>query len=100
SPWSCVYRFIDEDGTKYRGILDLIYKTSKEAEQHIGEKIEIYIDGKGECFPVGEKPDIGYAVTWVVISVILICADTVGIVITSVKIHKEKQKRLQTENSF
>ena len=100
SPWSCVYRFVDEDGTKYRGILDPIDKTSSEAEQHIGEKVEIYIDGNGECFPVGEKPDIGYAVTWVVISVVLVCADAVGIVITSIKISKEQQKRAQTTNSF
>lgn len=93
SPYACSYKYIDENGLEYWGILQPIYKTKQEAEQHIGEEIEIYIDGNGESFPVGEKPNIGYAVTWVIISIILVCADTVGIVITSIKIHKSKQKQ-------
>lgn len=59
SPYACAYKYIDESGLEYWGILPPIYKTKQEAEQHIGEEIEIYIDGKGESFPVGEKPNIG-----------------------------------------
>lgn len=69
------------------------YKTREEGEKYIGEKIEIYIDGKGGRLPVGEDPNIGYAETWVIISVILVFADTVGIIVTSVKIHRNKQKQ-------
>lgn len=93
SPYACAYKYIDENGLEYWGILPPVYKTKQEAEQHIGEEVEIYIDGKGNCFPVGEEPNIAYDVTWVIISVISVCADIAGIAVTSVKIHKEKHKQ-------
>ncbi len=91
--WRCAYKYIDENGTEYSATLAMSYKTREEGEKYIGEKIEIYIDGKGGSLPVGEDPNIGYAETWVIISVILVFADTVGIIVTSVKIHRNKQKQ-------
>ncbi len=88
SPYACVYKYVDENGTKYIGALKPIYKTKKDAETHIGEIVEIYIDGKGKSIPVGEEPQIGRSLFWVVFSTILVCADIVGIVVVSMKIHK------------
>jgi len=97
--WRCVYKYIDKDGTEYIGFLSQSYKTREEGEKHIGEEVEIYTDGNGKSFPVGEKPNVGYAVTWVVISVLLVCADMTGIVITCVKIHKERQNRVKSNRT-
>ncbi len=88
SPYACVYKYVDENGTEYIGGLEPIYKTKQEAETHIGEVVEIYIDGKGKSIPVGAEPHIGYSSIWVVISTILLCADIVGIVIVSIKIRQ------------
>ena len=90
SPYTCAYKYIDENGIEYVGRLKPIYKTKQEAETHIGETVEIYIDGKGKSIPVGEEPEAGYSLIWVVISTILVCADIVGIVIVSIKIQKER----------
>lgn len=88
SPYACAYKYVDENGTEYIGILKPIYKTKQEAETHIGEAVEIYIDGKGKSIPVGEEPQVGYSLIWVVISAILVCTDIVGIVIVSIKIRQ------------
>ena len=90
SPYACAYKYIDENGIEYVGRLKPIYKTKQEAETHIGETVEIYIDGKGKSIPVGEESETGYSLIWVVISTILVCADIVGIVIISIKIQKER----------
>lgn len=93
----CVYKYVDENGTKYTGTLyPPIYpyfRTSKEAEEHIGEAVEIYIDGKGKSIPVGAQPEPGRAIFWVVFSTVLVCADIAGIVIVSMKIHKNKSSQ-------
>ena len=91
SPYGCTYKYIDENGIEYIGILKPIYETKQEAEKHIGEEIEIYIDGKGQSIPVGEEPQIGYALTWVIISTALVYADTAGIIILSIKIRRDKK---------
>ncbi|MDE7454381.1 MAG: hypothetical protein K2M64_00960 [Clostridia bacterium] len=88
SPYACAYKYVDENGTEYIGVLKPIYKTKQEAEAHIGETIEIYIDGKGKSIPVGEEPQVEYSLVWVVISTVLVCADIVGIVIVSIKIRQ------------
>ncbi len=88
APYASVYKYVDENGRKYIGRLKPIYKTKEEAETHIGETVEIYIDGKGKSIPVGEKPHIGRSLFWVIFSTILVCVDNVGIVIVSIKIHK------------
>jgi hypothetical protein len=41
-----IYEYIDDDGTVYRGNGALYWLTG-DAERHIGDTIEIYIDGKG-----------------------------------------------------
>ncbi|MDE6604877.1 MAG: hypothetical protein K2K85_02505 [Clostridia bacterium] len=50
-----IYNYIDVDGTIYSGTAKAGYNTEKEAKQHIGEKIEIYIDGKGNSIAKGNK---------------------------------------------
>ncbi len=97
APWYCVYRYFDENGAEYWGNLKPIYKTEEEAAKHIGEKVEIYIDGKGDCFPVGEQPNIGGAITWITIMSLLVCANAVGIVLISVKICKERRNRSKNQ---
>lgn len=91
-PAGCMYQYVDENGVEYIGVWKH-FKTKAEAETHIGETVEIYIDGKHDSFPVGEEPGNAAAIAWVTISILLLCADTVGIVITSVKIHREREKQ-------
>ena len=51
-----VYEYIDDKGVKYSGnVLNDPYKTYESAAKHIGEEITIYIDGKGNSIPKGEK---------------------------------------------
>ncbi len=90
--WRCVYRYVDENGIEYAESLATSYKTSEEGEKHIGEKIEIYIDGKGNSLPVGEESGVTTAIIWITVMTVLLCADTVGIVITSMLIRKEKKR--------
>lgn len=50
------YQYLDENGTKYSGSTTRTFVFGYEAAEEViekGQTIEIYIDGKGNSFPVG-----------------------------------------------
>ena len=57
STWRECYEYIDDDGVRYSGRGKSGIKSEAEARAHIGTKIKIYIDGKGNSVPVGRNPD-------------------------------------------
>ena len=46
-PWVFTYRYVDENGENYQGAIFPVMATLEEAEDKIGEKITVYIDGNG-----------------------------------------------------
>lgn len=100
STFQCYYQYIDENGIKYWSVWGPLYTSREEAEKNLGKQVEIYIDGKGESILTDWEPSVGRVLAFSIVSIVLLCADTVGIVITSVKIHKErKHKNGIKENS-
>lgn len=61
-----IYEYVDGD-IKYQGV-GLYNLKYYDAEESLGKKIEIYIDGKGLSLPVGYSPDI---VPLVIFSIIM-----------------------------
>lgn len=89
--FQCYYSYIDENGIKYWSVWGPEYTSREEAEKNLGKQIEIFIDGKGESMPIDWEPSFGWILTSFIVSVVLVCVDTVGIVILSIKIHKERK---------
>lgn len=58
--YNVIYEYIDGD-IKYRGV-GLYSLDYWDAEKSLGDKIEIYIDGKGLSIPVGHSTDLLIAV--------------------------------------
>jgi hypothetical protein len=53
------YYYVDDNGFEYWWTSDAVeYRLEKQAAAHLGETLEIYIDGKGQrCFPITMKAD-------------------------------------------
>lgn len=64
--YDCKYEYV-EDGVYYSGIKTIRALSIEEAQEHIGEKVEIYIDGKGTSVIVGEEVSVGYD-KWMIIA--------------------------------
>ena len=81
------YEYTSQDGTYYCG--DLSYNNNREAaEAHIGEKVQIYIDGNGRSVPSDayhNTPDV-----WILIIGIIILAGGLADFIIFVIPHKWK----------
>ena len=84
----CVYKCV-ENGITYKGEWGR-QMPSKEAETYIGKQITIYIDGKGESFPVEDKPNTALSLTFSILVTALTLADLAGVIIFSIKIKNEK----------
>ena len=55
--YDLIYEYVDGD-IKYEGEGAFNFDYESEAEKYLGEKIQIYIDGKGVSIPVGQQPNI------------------------------------------
>ncbi|MDE7396054.1 MAG: hypothetical protein K2M95_08075 [Clostridiales bacterium] len=86
----CVYKCV-ENGITYEGEWGP-QMPSKEAEAYIGNQITIYIDGKGESFPVEDEPSTALTLTFSILITALALADFAGIIIFSIKIKNQKSK--------
>ncbi|MDE6474702.1 MAG: DUF3592 domain-containing protein [Clostridia bacterium] len=79
--WRECYEYVDDNGVKYSGWGKSGIKSEAEARAHIGTKIKIYIDGKGNSIPVGRKPAVKsnlilsviFATLTIILIVIYIC---------------------------
>ena len=91
--YKCYYQYIDENGIRYWATWGPLYSRREEAEENLGKQIEIYIDGKGESITADWEPAIGKCITFFIISFVIVCADTIGIAILSVKIHKTRMRK-------
>ena len=73
--WHLEYRYIDENGVRYSGTSGPLFNYIEEAERHIGEKVDIYIDGKGNSIEVGSTPaDKALIAVFVVLIIIVLIA--------------------------
>lgn len=95
--FQCYYRYIDENGVKYWSVWGPTYTNREEAEKNLGKQIEIYIDGKGESIRADWKPSFGRILAFSICSLALVCADAVGIAVLSIKIHRERRHKNDTE---
>lgn len=69
-----IYEYIDENGVEYNGMCESRFNVLEDAEKHIGEKVEIYIDGKGKSILTDRKINPGSNVILAVIFIVLCCA--------------------------
>ena len=82
-----VYEYMDSDGTLYIGKGD-IYFHVVDAEKHIGETTEIYIDGKGNSTD-GSKRDG----TWFLVGAIGCGVLAVGVLVFQIVMWDEWEKK-------
>ena len=68
-----VYTYEDENGISYSGTFQT-HLTKEEAQEQIGNAVQVYIDGKGASILVGAHPraKTGYAVIIAVFSVLFL----------------------------
>ena len=92
------YEYIDENGIKYgnRYLLGGRYANREAAETHLGEKIEIYIDSKGNSIPVGQNPGINSNLILAIVFVFLLSADIIGIILLATL--KKKKPLIKINN--
>ena len=86
------YEYIDENGIRHRGICSFGFSSNEEAESYIGEKVEIYIDGKGHSIPVYKAKDFNQNTAWILMGLaigIFVCY-TVALTIWGVMQRRKK----------
>ncbi len=73
------YEYTAENGTHYWGIIPLMTYDREYALSLIGNEVEIYIDGKGNCLRVSEVEDfdVDYSKNWCIIIGAIIAAYTI-----------------------
>ena len=98
------YEYTADDGMHYWGIIPLMTYDRDYALSLIGDEVEIYIDGKGNCLRVSEaeKFDVDYNRNWCIIIGAIIAAYTVvwiALVIRSniISVPKNRSRKEKTK---
>ncbi|MDE7394635.1 MAG: hypothetical protein K2M95_00740 [Clostridiales bacterium] len=93
STYDLGYEYIDENGVRYREECTWGFGSIEEAKSHIGEKVDIYIDGKGHSIAVYKAEDFDKNTAWVLMGVaigVIVCYTT-GLIIWGVIKHRHKR---------
>lgn len=82
------YEYISPEGIRYTELIILATSDKEEALSHIGEKVEIYIDGKGNSIPVGKDLNVYSSLIVSIVFGLIAVAYTIGLIIVCIKEHR------------
>lgn len=82
------YEYISPEGIRYTEVIVLATSDKEEALSHIGEKVEIYIDGKGNSIPVGKELNVHSSLIVSIVFGLIAIAYTIGLIIVCIKEHR------------